>query len=121
MAYDKQEILEKAIKAVTNHELTTVDEVCSYLPCDISTLYLTEEWKIEVLEPLKKEIEKMKTNLKAKMKQKWRQDTSAPALQIAAFKLMATDEELNILSTSKVQNEHSGEVGVKQITGIVVK
>lgn len=105
MAYDKKEILEKAIKAVKNHELTTVEEVCNYLPCDITTLYHTEEWKIEVLEPLKREIEKMKTDLKAQMKQSWRKEMSAPVLQIAAFKLMATEEELNILNTSKVQQE----------------
>lgn len=109
--YDKVKILETAKTAIKDNECTTIEEVCSYLPCDQSTLFSKDEWKIEVLEPIKRELDLMKTSLKAKMKQTWRKSDSNPTLQIAAFKLMATDDELNILNTNKVLNEHTGKDG----------
>jgi hypothetical protein len=68
MAYDKAELMEQAQQAIEEHELTTIAEVLSYLPCSESTLYETEDWKLEFLEPLKNMHEVKKTNLKAKMK-----------------------------------------------------
>jgi hypothetical protein len=109
--YDKEQILIEAIEAIRANELTTIPEVESYLPCDESTLYSNEEWKLEVLEPIKKELSLMKINLKAKMKKSWRKEGSNPVLQIAAFKLMATEDELTTLSTSRVQNELTGKDG----------
>lgn len=111
MAYDKSEIKDKAVVAIEEYELTTIPEVLCYLPCDESTLYSTDEWKIEVLEPIKKALELKKTSLKAKMKRDWRKSDSNPTLQIAAFKLIANEEELTTLSTSKVLAEHSGNKG----------
>jgi hypothetical protein len=113
MAYDKAEILEIAIKAINNEDLTTIAEVVTYLPCSQSILYETEEWELEVLDPIKKELEKKKTNLKAKMKREWRKADSNPTLQIASFKLMADDEEMARLSTTINKNEHTGKNGEK--------
>lgn len=108
MAYDKAELLEQARKAIEENELTTIGEVLCYLPCDEATIYSTDEWKIEFLEPLKKALEVKKTSLKAKMKKEWRKEGSNPTLQIAAFKLMADLEEISKLSTTVNKNEHSG-------------
>lgn len=113
MAYDKGEILEQAKKAIVENELTTVEEVLSFISIKAeSTLYSNEEWKIEVLEPIKKELDQMKVNLKAKMKKEWRKSESNPTLQIAAFKLMASDEELEKLTVNNNKNQHSGELGI---------
>lgn len=108
MAYDKAEILQQATKAIEEHELTTIAEVVSYLPCAESTLYETDDWKLEVLEPIKKALGIKKASLKAKMKKSWRREDSNPTLQIAAFKLMADEDEMARLSTSISKNEHSG-------------
>lgn len=113
MAYDKAEILEQAKKAIEENELTTIAEVLTYLPCSESTLYETEGWKSEVLEPIKKVLEIKKTSLKAKMKREWRKSDSNPTLQIAAFKLIADEEEMARLSTSINKNEHTGKNGEK--------
>jgi hypothetical protein len=109
--YDKSEILEQALKAIQENELTTISEVVSYVPCKESILYETEEWKLEVLEPIKKSLNDMKVSLKAKMKKEWRKAASNPSLQIAAFKLMADDDEMVRLSTSINKNEHTGKDG----------
>lgn len=111
MAYVKEDILQRAKAVIVEQELTTIPEVCSYIPCDESTLYSTEDWKIEVLEPIKRELDTMKVSLKAKLKKNWRKEDSNATLQIAAFKLMATDDELAALNTSKVQTELSGKEG----------
>ena len=111
MAYDKAVLLEQAKQAINDHELTTIAEVLSYLPCVEATIYSTDEWKIEFLEPIKKELERVKSNLKAKMKREWRKSDSNPTIQIAAFKLMADDEEIGRLSTNINKNEHAGKEG----------
>jgi hypothetical protein len=118
--YDKGEILENAQKAIKENELTTLEEVCSYLPCDLSTLYSDEAWKIEVLEPIKRELETVKTSLKAKMKKEWRKAESNTTLQIAAFKLMASDDELDKLTSNTNKNQHSGQIGITKITVVDV-
>jgi hypothetical protein len=111
MAYDKSEIREAALKAINENELTTIPEVLSYLPCSESILYETDEWKSEVLEPIKKALDVKKVSLKAKMKKEWRKEGSNPTLQIAAYKLMADDDELARISTTINKNEHTGKNG----------
>jgi hypothetical protein len=111
MAYDKSEIREAALKAISENELTTIPEVLSFLPCSESILYETDEWKSEVLEPIKKALDVKKVSLKAKMKKEWRKEGSNPTLQIAAYKLMADDDELARISTTINKNEHTGKNG----------
>jgi hypothetical protein len=111
MAYDRTEILAQAKQAIEENELTTIAEVLTYIPCDEATIYSTPEWKIEVLEPIKKALEIKKTSLKAKMKKEWRKEGSNPTLQIAAFKLIADEDEMARLSTSINKNEHTGKDG----------
>lgn len=111
MAYDRKDLLDQAKKAIEENELTTIAEVLCYLPCDEATIYSTDEWKLEFLEPLKKLLEGKKVSLKAKMKKEWRKEGANPTLQIAAFKLMADDEEIVKLSTNINKNEHTGKNG----------
>lgn len=118
MAYDKAELLGQAKKAIEENELTTIAEVLCYLPCDEATIYSTDEWKIEFLEPIKKLLDLKKTSLKAKMKSTWRKSDSNPTLQIAAFKLMADDDEIARLSTAINKNEHTGKDGKDLFPGM---
>lgn len=100
MAYDRQEILKQAIAAIEKNELTTVAEVLNYLPISLSILYETEDWKLEVLEPIKKKLESTRTKLKEGMKRKWMKSKS-PLLQLISFKLIANDEELAAINSGK--------------------
>jgi hypothetical protein len=109
--YDREDLLQQGKKAIEEYELTTITEVLSYLPCEESTVYSSDEWKVEFLEPLKKALEIKKASLKAKMKKAWRKEDSNPTLQIAAFKLMADDDEIGRLSTTFNKNEHTGKGG----------
>ena len=58
-----------------------------------------------------------KISSKIKLVNKW-EDSDNPTLQIAAFKLMAEQEELQALSTNWQKNEHSGEIKTTSIKGI---
>jgi hypothetical protein len=111
MAYNKGEILDIGLQAIKDNEITDIVELIDYLPCSESTLYSDEEWKVEVLEPFKKAVGQIKVRLKAKMKKAWRKEEANPTLQIAAFKLMADEDELTRLNTSKVHSEISGRNG----------
>jgi hypothetical protein len=63
------------------------------------------EWELEILEQIKAKIEEQKIKIKAKMKKRWF-DSDNPALAIAAMKLIADEEEIDALSTSKVKQDN---------------
>lgn len=98
MAYDKDEILAKCLKVIEQHKCTTFDEMSLYVEADRSTLYL---WGFDKIDDIKEAIGKQKVIAKSRMKKNWQSEEAAPALQIAAFKLMADDDEFNKLTTNK--------------------
>lgn len=98
MAYNRDEILQKCIKAIEEHKCTTFDEMSLFVEPDRTTLYL---WDFDKIDIIKDAIAKQKVIAKSRMKKNWQREDAAPALQIAAFKLMADDEEFNKLITNK--------------------
>jgi hypothetical protein len=103
MGYNKEEILEKALKAIEDEECTTIDEVCLYLPISRATFY---NYGLDKVDDIKEALEKVKVRLKKGMKRNWHKSDN-PTLQIAAFKLMASESEQDALSTSKVKQENT--------------
>jgi hypothetical protein len=98
MAYDRDEILRQAIANAESEECVTLEEVIQTLPIASSTFYL---WELEKSEDLKNVINSVKVRLKKKMRRNWRNSENA-TLQIAEFKLMASDDELERITISKV-------------------
>jgi hypothetical protein len=96
--YDKDDILQKCLKAIEDHKCTTFDEMSLYVEPDRTTLYL---WDFDKFDIIKEAIGKQKVIAKSRMKKNWQREDAAPALQIAAFKLMADDEEFGKLITNK--------------------
>ena len=101
MAYDRDEILKKAIQVVTDEECVTIEEVCLYLPIHRATFY---GWGLDKSDELKEAIDSQKIKLKKGMRRNWRKSDN-PALQIAEYKLMATDEEIEKITVSKVKQD----------------
>jgi ACT domain-containing protein len=99
MAYDKEDIINQCIEVITREECTEIVEIISHLPISRPTFYL---WELDKLDTIKDAIEQTKVNLKTKLKKNWRRDDASPVLQIAAFKLMANDSELEKITISKV-------------------
>jgi hypothetical protein len=100
--YDKDEILQKCIKAIEDHKCTTFDEMSLYVAPTRQTLY---NWGFDKFDIIKEAICQQKIIAKSRMKKNWQSEEAAPALQIAAFKLMADDDELEKLVINKRRNE----------------
>ena len=98
MDYDKDEILNKCLKAIEEHKCTTFDEMSLYVAPTRQTLY---NWGFDKFDVIKEAICQQKVTAKSRMKKNWQSPEAAPALQIAAFKLMADDEEFGKLITNK--------------------
>lgn len=97
MAYDKQEIFEKAKKVTVDNKLFFIEDIVSFLPCDKTTFYRFFIPDSNEYNELKELLEKNRTELKVSMRSKWYKSNS-PALQMALMKLISTQEELKKLS-----------------------
>lgn len=115
MAYDKDEILGKCLKAIEEHELCFFDEISLFVQPDLSTLYL---WKFNELEEIKNGLNKHKLAAKRKLKRNWQRDDAAPVLQLAVYKLMSNDEEFNKLTTSK--SDVKADVNLPQLKQVII-
>jgi len=115
MAYDKDEILSKCLKAIEEHKCTTFDEMSLYVEPTIKCLY---DWKFHECEDIKGAIAKQKVIAKSRMKKNWQSQEAAPALQIAAFKLMADEDEFNKLITNK--SDVKADVNLPQLKQVII-
>jgi 23S rRNA G2069 N7-methylase RlmK/C1962 C5-methylase RlmI len=105
MAYDRTEIEAQAVKAIEEHKLTFFDEISLYVEPTRATLY---EWGFDKLDTIKEAIAKNRIQKKKKMRNKW-EDSENATLQIAAYKLIAEDEEIAKITMNKM--ELSGDKG----------
>lgn len=101
MAYDKAKIIAEALEIIEREGVRKVTELVAYLPISHSTFY---EWELDKSDELTAKIHQCRIARKAKMRRKWI-ESDVPALQIAAYKLEADGEEIDLLSTSKVKQE----------------
>lgn len=115
MAYDKDEILQKCLEAINEHDLCFFDEVSLFVQPDLSTLYL---WKFNELEQIKNSLNKNKLAAKRKLKRNWQRDDAAPVLQLAVYKLMSNDEEFNKLTTSK--SDVKADVSIPELRPVII-
>ena len=105
MAYDRVKIFEQAKEMIVKHKLFFMDEVPDFLPCGRSTFYDFYPDGSDELDTLKSLISINKTHVKTSMRSKWYTST-APALQLALMKLIASPEELKKLSMTYNENEN---------------
>lgn len=106
--YDKDRIITDILTAIEQEKLVLFTDISAFVAPSLSTLY---EWELDKSETIKSALDKNKVQIKLKMRRNW-QSNDNPTLQIAAFKLLANDDELQKLSTSYNKNEHSGEMGI---------
>jgi hypothetical protein len=92
MAYDKNKIFEQAKQAIEKNKLFFMDEVPDFLPCSRSTFYDYFPDGSDELDTFKSLIAINKTEIKSSLRSKWYKST-APALQLALYKLIASPDE----------------------------
>lgn len=101
MAYDPKKIEQQALKAIEEHKLFFIDDVCSYLPCNRATFY---NLGLDKLDSIKDALTKVKTDIKVRMRTKWYLSEN-PTLQMGLMKLISSEEELRKLAMSVQQQE----------------
>jgi len=109
MAYKTEELKEKALEAIKEHDIIFIDELVAYLPCSKSTFY---EHKLDKSDELKEAIEKKRTETKQTLRKKWK-DSDNATLQMGLYKLLASDPERKALSQSYIDHSTHG----KEIKG----
>ena len=95
MTYDREWLIEYAIKAIKENHILTLEELIQHIPIRKSQFYNAEYNKeAEILEALWSEVVKQKVKLKSKMS-----ESDNPALIAMWYKLHATEDELKRLGT----------------------
>jgi len=102
MAYKKSELESESLKVIKEHNLIFIQDVIGFLPCSSSTFYDNE---LEKSETIKKALESNKITLKVGLRKKW-YDSDNPTTQIALYKLLATDEENEKITSQKQTIDH---------------
>jgi len=101
--YDTKELEQKALEAIKEHKLMFIEHVVAYLPCSKPTFY---EHKLNEVDTIKRAIEENRTSKKVALLNNWIKETSAPVLQIAAMKMISSDEEAHRLNGTKREIKH---------------
>jgi len=99
MGYDKENLEKLSIAAIKKHSLTRIQHIISYLPCVSATFY---NFELEKLETIKEALFINREKKKKKLTDRWEKSEN-PTLQIAAFKLLADEDELLILNSQAMR------------------
>ena len=97
MAYDKKELEKQALKLIEENGLTFIDDLAAFLPCTRSTFYKKDLHKTDTI---KEAIWRQKKLRKYEMRKKWEKSENA-TLNLASYKLLADDDELEKLNNNK--------------------
>lgn len=116
MAYNKEEIYQEVIEAIKKNKLNHFDYIQGYVKPCTKTLYEFFPEESNELHSIKRELQNNKIEAKSKMISKWLESDNA-TLQIAAFKLLATDEERKNLSSTFIDHTSNN----KELKGFTIK
>lgn len=105
MAYNTDELEKQALAAIKKHKLVFIEDVVSYLPCTKPTFY---EHNLNESDAIKKALTDMKVAHKVGMRKKWL-DSDNPTLQIAYYKMIATENEFRRLTSQNIDHTTAGE------------
>jgi hypothetical protein len=95
--FNEDELIQLSLEAIEKHNLMFMTEISAYLPIAQSTFY---SYRLERTEAIKEALTNNRTRRKVELREKWYQSDN-PITQIALFKLIATDDELERLSANR--------------------
>ena len=97
MAYKKQEIIDLCMEVIESRNVIFIEELICYLPISKSAFY---NWNLHEMDSIKDAITASKVDKKAQLREMWMMSENA-TLQVANYKLMATDEEHDRLTMNR--------------------
>ena len=102
MAFDKDDLIDKALKAIKKEKyIVFIQDLMAFLPCSRATFYSLELDKIDTI---KEALEQNKVNLKIKLRTKWAEEGNATT-EIALYKLIGSEEEGDRINSQKTKVE----------------
>lgn len=99
MGYDTSELEKKSLEVIAKYKLVFIDEISPLIGISNATFY---NHQLEKLDTIKDALQKNKVELKAGLRKKWYEST-APATQIALYKLIGTDEESDRINSQQTK------------------
>jgi len=96
--YNVEQLKALALDVMAKEEIVTWGELWDSMMISPTTAY---KYGLEQMEDIKSELYRHKNKRKKRMRRRWA-ESDVPALQIAEYKLLADDDELSRLSTSKI-------------------
>lgn len=108
MAYKTEDLFNQAVEAIKKNRLIFIEDIIAFLPCHKSTFYEHFPNESDNYKRLIEMLDTNRTELKVSMRSKWYKST-APALQLALYKLLSTEQEHKALQMNYTDHTTKGE------------
>lgn len=108
MAYDKEDIFDKAIKAIEKNKLYFIEDVCAFLPVGKTTFYDFFPLESNEMNTIKELLDDNKISTKVRLRKKLENGDKAAEI-LALYKLIATPDERSALSMQQIDHTTKGE------------
>lgn len=108
MAYNTATLKKQALAAIEKHKLFFIEDVVAFLPCGKTAFYEHFANETNDRKEIDELLERNRIEVKTSMRSKWYK-SDAPALQLSLYKIIATQDERNALSMSKVDVTSGGD------------
>ena len=108
MAYNKEKLYKQSLEAIEKHNLFSIEDVISFIPCSKPTFY--EHFPIDSneLNTIKEALEDNKIKTKVEIRAELKKSKKA-AEHLALYRLIATPEEHQKLNQSYIDHTSKGE------------
>tara|TARA_R110000772_G_scaffold145504_1_gene255477 strand:+ start:22611 stop:22988 length:378 start_codon:yes stop_codon:yes gene_type:complete len=109
MAYNTEDLYKLAVKAIEEHEPLFIEDLVSFMPCDKTTFYRHFQIDSNEYNALKEKLDSHKVAQKSTLRKNWKDPESAPALQLALYKLLASSDEHKALQMAYTDHTTKGD------------
>jgi hypothetical protein len=105
MAYKKADMIKQCLNAIEENNLFFIEDIIAYVSFGKTTFYAH---KLNESNDIKKALENNRIRMKINLRKNWA-DSKFPALQIALYRLLATEEEFKRLIQQRFDHTSMGE------------
>ncbi len=108
MAYSRKRLYEQALQVIEERNLFFIEDLVAFLPCDRATFYRKFPQGCDECDNIKRALESNKVRTKSAIRHRlFNMDN--PTAQIALYRMIATPEERDAISTTKTDITSGGE------------
>lgn len=108
MAYSRKRLYEQAMQVIEERNLFFIEDLVAFLPCDKSTFYKHFRPESNEFNAIRSRLEENKVRTKSAIRHRlFNMDN--PTAQIALYRMIATQEERDAISTTKTDITSGGE------------